>query len=291
MTQKLFYLLLLSLLLQVGTQKISAQSDKEKGTEALKIFSWNIYMLPATASFSKEIGKINRRKRAKAIADYILEEDFDIIVWQEIFNRAARRKLKRKLKKRYRFQYGPANQNLLSFNVSSGISFFSKVPLKNKKSIKFSNCLGSDCWARKGALSMDGEWNGKEFQLIGTHLQAAGDCQIRLEQAREIRDKLLIPNQKEGKPQIVAGDMNIHQGWKEYQELLEIFGVEDYQYADTVKATNTGNPGYIIDFIFAKDNGAEIHGIQRAMYHPERSWAEEKKWLSDHRAIFVKIIF
>ncbi len=272
-------------------QNSLAQSTTVNDSKALKVFSWNIYMLPGMTKFSKEIGRIHQGKRADAIAEYVNQQNFDIIVWQEIFHGKARRKIRRKLKKLYPYQYGPANNGRFSFKISSGLSFFSKVPLSNKQTIKFEDCIGSDCFARKGAILMQGQWEGQDFQILGTHLQAAGGCDLRLKQAREIRDKLLIPNQKSGVPQLICGDMNIPQKWDSYKEMLDIYSVDGYQYPPEVKATNTGTEPYIIDYIFVKPNDTEITDVQRSMLIPRHSWAEGKEWLSDHHAIFMKIIF
>ena len=145
--------------------------------------------------------------------------------------------------------------------------------------------------ARKGAMLMDGKFKGKPFQIIGTHLQAAGDNVMRLQQATELAEKLLKPNYKKGVPQLICGDMNIPQKSAGYPKLLDIYEVEGYNYPAEVTGTNTVGTLYIIDYIFVRDNDTQINELERSMIIPRREWGPGQDWLSDHHGILLKISF
>lgn len=291
---KTLLLFLLSLLFHTTYSfNLQAQNDlipipAQKDT--LKIVSWNIYMLPAITRFSKEIGKAYKVPRAKAIAEVMKQQDYDIIVWQETFNNTARRMLKNQLKELYPYQYGPANHRKVTFVTNSGITIFSKFPLTYIDEIRYSECEGIDCWARKGALMLGGEWNGHPFQIIGTHLQAGGPDSIRAGQMKEIKHLLLRRYQKNGVPVFICGDMNTRRSkTATFNHMMDTFGVDNYKLAGQLQRTNSNSE---IDYIFVRPNGATVKAIQKSKIFT-RSWgkASDQNWLSDHYAVEAAIIF
>lgn len=260
--------------------------NKEKiVVEELKVLSWNIYMLPKFTNLSKQINRSYKKKRAKAIAQAVKNEGYHIIVWQETFHAPGRRALKKAFKKLYPYQYGPANKKFLSLKTSSGISIFSKTPLTHVNEIDFEGCIGIDCWARKGCLMMEGELNGKKFQVLGTHLQADGGDSLRIEQVKAIKNQLLLPYAQQGIPQIICGDMNIKQHSEAYQQMLQIYGVNGYDLVGELQQT-TQKKGNVIDYIFIKSNEANISSVVRRALRPTQTWGKNgEDWLSDHNAV------
>ena len=161
--------------------------DKEEnvdGERNLKILSWNIYMLP------RMVVRKGKRARARAIVEELKKSDFDIIVFQEAFLPAARKIITAGLGATYIYQYGSAN-NSPSIKTNSGVWVISKVKMNVVKTIQFNDCATYDCWARKGAMLLEGTRNGKPFQLMGTHLQADEHQEIRYKQIEQIYNEIL----------------------------------------------------------------------------------------------------
>ena len=234
-----------------------AQPATESGKE-LKILCWNIYMLPR---FALHTGK---RKRAREIVKELPKENYDIIVFQEAFHGDARRILKRGLKKLYPYRIGPANRRPFWIKTNSGVWMLSKTPIKKLKQIKYIDCYGfTDCFARKGALLVEGEFEGQKFQLLGTHIQAGGPDSVKQSQYEEVRT-LIDQYKTDNVPQILAGDFNMSPDRKGYAPMIKTLGVEEYEPAGELKYTasslndfRAGDDDRLIDFIFYKPNGVE----------------------------------
>jgi len=100
------------------------QSDRlPSPPEKIKILSWNIYMLPSIVMVK---GKADR---AQAIGEVLRNSDYDVIVFQEAFQRRARKKILQQLKESFPYQTGPANQKLVSLKTNSGIWIFNNHPI------------------------------------------------------------------------------------------------------------------------------------------------------------------
>ena len=268
----------------------------------LKILSWNIYMLPGFANFAGYGVFSGKKKRAKAIVEELKKLDYDIIVFQEAFHRSARSKLKRGLVELYPYMVGPVNNKKISIKTNSGIWIISKVPLKEIKVIDFKQCQGIDCWARKGALLVEGTWQGKLFHIIGTHLESGPQQYIRKSQYEEIYSYLLEPYQKTGVPQFICGDLNTNSADSvSYMDMLNTLKAENGELLGEVKVTiggiaNDMSSGgttnqYEIDYILVRDNGADIKSIKRKVSILQHPWSKKRKDLSDHYGVEAIIEF
>jgi endonuclease/exonuclease/phosphatase family metal-dependent hydrolase len=194
----------------IGSEIVPSQSEK------LKILSWNIYMLPGISLFN------GNTKRAKLIAEKLHNTDYQIIVFQEAFSSVCRGILSKALKDTYPYQYGPVNKNHPPFKTNSGLWVVSKFPLEELDEIRYNVSKGYDKIARKGAAIFQGQFNGTEFQLITTHLQADATSEIRERQCNEIMDKLLNKYYQPNIPQIICGDFNIEMdNKKDYPVMLQ----------------------------------------------------------------------
>lgn len=255
-------------------------------TRPLRVFSWNIYMLP---KFAKITGK---RQRAHVIARQMLAADYDILVFQEAFLGDARRIIGKGLQAAFPHQYGPANRKF-SIKTNSGIWVLSKLPLQVLAEIDYEACEGfDDCFARKGALLLAGEHGGKAFQILGTHLQAGGAYAIRQSQFQEMRS-LLDRHKVAGVPQIIAGDMNTgHTDSSQYREMLHILDAEDGPLQVQLPTVDGGYPNdlhsqgvrsfRVIDFVFYRANGLAPSRIERNMPSLTERWSRKHQDLSDH---------
>lgn len=262
--------------------------------QELKILSWNIYMLPYFSLFN------GNGRRAEVIGEQLCDSDYQIIVFQEAFSSKCRNILRKKLVKNFPYQYGPANQTRLPHRTSSGLWILSKIPLEKLKEIRFRAAQGIDVIARKGAVMFGGTYNGAEFQLLATHLQAENPHNIRQSQCREIYS-LLEDYKRPDVPQLLCGDFNVEMSDREnYGRMLQILDAHNGELSGQLKVTydeahNTlaqrpGGKGEILDYILTR-NSHLIEKIERRVsefYHHEPSFCSH---LSDHYAMEVTIRF
>jgi endonuclease/exonuclease/phosphatase family metal-dependent hydrolase len=261
----------------------------------LHILSWNIYMLP---KFAKITGK---RVRAKIIADQIKQSDYQILVFQEAFLGDARKIIRKGLKDVFPYEYGPANRKF-SIKTNSGIWVLSKLPLNVLEEIDYEQCVGfDDCFARKGALMLEGDFKGQKFQLLGTHLQAGGPHAIRKSQYVEMRN-LLDRHRHDDVPQIIAGDMNTGDtDTAHYHDMIQTLDAEDgpleVQVAPGEKGYKNDLHGHgwrstrIIDYVFYRGNGRKAAKIERKMPCFKQRWSRKHQDLSDHYPVEFVVEF
>lgn len=255
----------------------------------LRILSWNIFMLP------RFIHNSGKRTRAAVIAEQLRASEYQVLVFQEAFLSDARRIIRRELGDAFPHEYGPAN-NDGGFGTSSGIWVLSKVPLRPLEDIRFTKCKGiPDCFARKGAMLLEGEHDGQRFQVLGTHLQSVGPQAIRQAQYDEMR-ALLDRHREEGVPQIVCGDMNTSkQNSDDYASMLRSLDVEDgpldlqLEGQDNVFPNDLrtwGNGEFeVIDYVFYRPNKKQPKKVTRTMRSIRKPWCRKHKDLSDHFAV------
>ena len=219
------YILLALFVMIIKPVAIFSQNIPTEKIIPLKILSWNIYMLPSIANLSKEIQKSDKKTRAEQISEIMNSSDYDIIVFQEAFFKPAKNILAKELKEKYPFQYGPINKGFIKTN--SGVFIVSKIELKELATIKYSDCEGTDCLAKKGAGIFEGNFHGKPFQIIGTHLDSKSQ-KVRDTQYKQIYEKLIKPYTKYKIPLIICGDMNTRFSRKnDYKNMLKSLQCED----------------------------------------------------------------
>jgi len=291
--RNLFFRTSAFVLLLTGTVKagnpVQENTDDERN---LKILSWNIYMLPKIAPAK---GKL---ERAQAIVDEIRKSDFDMIVFQEAFLKDARQLIQNGLKDKYPYAYGPANTGgFIRFH--SGLWVVSKIKMDLLDTVVFKNCARNDCFARKGAMLLEGTWNGKRFQVLGTHLQADGFNKIREKQMDQIYLELLAEYKKEGVPQILCGDMNTESEMKEhYCSMLECLDAQDGDISSIEKCSYDGennplaqsfgvNKKTNYDYILVRNNGVKMKSMKRLVSVMKKG----KKFLSDHYGVVCELKF
>lgn len=284
---KYFLILLCALFLFPEVPAFSQPAPVETGKE-MKVLCWNIYMLPR---FALHTGK---RKRAREIVKMLPAENYDIIVFQEAFHGDARRILKRGLKNLYPYRIGPANRNRWWVKTNSGVWMLSKTPIKELKQIKYKDCYGfADCFAHKGALLVEGEFEGQKFQILGTHIQASGPENVKQSQYEEIRT-LTDQYETMGVPLLLAGDFNMSSDRAGYAPMLKTMGIEQYELAGELKYTasslndfRAGDDDRLIDFIFYKSNGVEPIKLNRSVkrFATLKPCFKNHCDLSDHLAV------
>ncbi len=270
-------------------------AEIKNANKDLKILTWNIYMLPHCNLFHGNCA------RARIIAEKLYETDYDIIVLEEAFDYRARSIIRNKLKDKYPFMYGPANNSFFSLRTSSGVWILSAVPLNKIKEIEYKSKFGIDAFARKGAVMFEGNWNGSEFQLIGTHLQADSPDSIRRKQCREIAVSLLQQNAKPNVMQIICGDFNIDKDdTANYNYMLNVLGVENgmlegdlntsFDEINNTLAKRENGKKHLIDYVLIH-NSQFISFIQRKVSVFRKYIGNKFIELSDHYAIEARVRF
>lgn len=276
-----------------------AEYDQNKGD--LKVLSWNIQMLPNTFRlFSKYLRK-KQRLRVPRIAEFCNEADFDLIVFQEVFDRGIRRKLKRLLLSEYPYHVEPVREK--GRLINSGVLIVSKLPLKYLDHDVYDKGTGADKWASKACTLVEVRKSNHRIQLAGTHLQSGRDQEDRCcrnYQFHEIRD-LLDKHQTREVPVFVVGDMNTRRSNNdEYSTMLEVLDVRDFELDVENPYTIHPNNSWIseahpcqLDYILCQPNDAEINVRAQSILRPKAKVGEELIDLADHYAVMTKfeIIF
>ena len=259
----------------------------------LKIMSWNIYMLP---HYWIHTGQL---VRAKGIVEILKNENVDVIVFEEAFDRQSRKIIRAGLKDYFPFESGDPRRNRF-WKSNSGVWVLSKVPLTVIKQIFFKEAAGSDRLACKGAMLLRAEKNNVCFQIVGTHLQselAKRNVQpITNSQYEQIRMELLEPYLQDYVPQFVVGDFNtMRSDSSSYDKMIStlhatqcslVGGLEysfDYNLIDLIKSVS--EKPQLIDYILFKSSpGSEIKGNMWVKIF-KKKWNNHHKDLSDHFAV------
>jgi len=269
---------------------------KCKQRDHLKILTWNIYMLPY-------IGVMNNNStRAESIGETLFHLDYDIIVFEEAFYSNSRKLIKKELGNIYPYIYGPTNPEKNYFETSSGVWVLSKLPLKFIKSIIYNKSKSYDAIANKGAVMLEGNFNGKLFQLFATHLQADEYSIIREQQMDQLKKELINPFKVKEVPQIICGDFNVNaQDTSEYNNMVSKLNVSnDWHFSmnnisfdeinNKLAATDKPSPK-TLDYVFIGNDFLRIK-INRALKKFMGIDSDGKQIdLSDHYALEADIVF
>jgi endonuclease/exonuclease/phosphatase family metal-dependent hydrolase len=265
--------------------------------QKIKLLSWNIYMLPGF------VGKASMKlERAEIIGQLLSQSDYDVIVFQEAFCPQARKKIKQYLQANFPFIAGPANQKTFSLKVNSGLWIFSKHPIESSKSIVYSNRAGIDGLSRKGALLVELNVNGQLIQVAGTHLQNSGNLNLKQLQCQEFADRLLLPNLKNGVPQILCGDFNINKENDEgYKFMLSTLEASDGNLSGDIQHSynremndlhvESGEKKELIDYVLIRNNNSWVSCNSREIKPIRKRWHSKHEDLSDHFSLEVEILF
>ncbi|MCW3126361.1 MAG: hypothetical protein JWO03_2019 [Bacteroidetes bacterium] len=259
----------------------------------ISILTYNVKMLPRFAVSLKH----HPVKRARLIPAKLMEESPDVIVIEEGFDGLAIRLMRKGLEKMYPYTAGYNNHKVFTYRKAGGVLMFSKYPLKELESIKYTQCKGIDCAGHKGCLLVEVEHPGHKFQLLGTHMQAGGSPELKTSQYQEA-GALLKKHQEAGVPQFAAGDFNTKkQSTDLYPSLVKCMEVEDGDISGELQNTSDHllNDMYdykpekrnVIDFVFYRSNGFKSQSVTRCVKRFEQQWSKKHKDLSDHFAVLM----
>lgn len=270
---------------------------QSKPVEA-KIVCWNIQMLPnSLALFSKALRK-KQRIRAPWIIEHCKEAPYDLIVFQEVFDRDIKRKLKRELKEQYPYQVD--TKIAKGCLTSNGILIVSRIPMKYIDHVIYAKGVHEDGWAAKGCTLVKAEKEGQEFYVAGTHLQSGNSSQAvahRVLQYQDIR-KLLDRNYIANRSVFVMGDMNTRKSnVAQYTKMIEIMQVKDFPLNDqepyTIDAKNSWNnhaQGIQLDYIFLQAHETNTTILNQHILRLKQEHKGKMIDLADHYGIVADIV-
>ena len=280
----------LSIFITLVTNSFSYSQKIENDT--ITIFSWNIKLLPKALISVKHFPL----KRVPHIVEKMISSNYDVIVFQEAFDKAATSRLKEGLRYFYPYQIGPANQKGAKLN--SGVMIVSKYPIKELGSIEYKDCSKINCMSRKGALLGEIEVKGHTIQVSGTHLDA-NNADVRVLQYEELRN-FVQKYAKNGIPQFHAGDYNTNiTDSVYYPKMMQMLGWQDGPLSGPIQITfdndnidmsfDRGGKG-VLDYIFYVSNGVEPLFVSREVLIYQHTWKKNFKDLSDHYGVLMKIV-
>ena len=271
-----------------GTTSIASNKD------TLSIVTWNIYMRPRFIMHNNQV------ERAREIVNAVQNDSMDIIVFEEIFDKKARRIISHGLKSIYKYTAGPGKMGF--FRLNCGVMIFSKYKVASSKVVFYNDCKSADCLAKKAVIYTEIQIKeNKKFNLLGTHLQAIEGNVYRKVRERQLNkmQKLSEKNKQENVPTVFAGDFNITERDSLFQNLLSIFKVKQLPVIskrkfssdndNTYKQGDTG--GSLIDHIFLNENqtGAVLENME--VIRKEYSKNGKNYDLSDHYLVKAKLIY
>ena len=262
----------------------------------VSIMTYNIKMLPRGANSFVHHFPL---KRARLIPDKLIEEGADVIVFQEAFDGIAVRILRKKLKVAYPYNMGFQNRKVISYKRAGGVLIFSKYPLKEIESIRYSQCKGIDCAGNKGAMLVEVAHPAGRFQVFGTHMQAGGGKELKESQYAEVGE-LLRRHEQAGVPQFAAGDFNTKKADPVlYDTLVRALQAEDGTISGDLQYTSDHSLNdmedykpekrNVIDYVFYKGNGIKPISTKRYVRRFTQQWDAKHKDLSDHFAMVLRM--
>jgi endonuclease/exonuclease/phosphatase family metal-dependent hydrolase len=253
--------------------------------DTLTVVSWNVFLRPG-------ILKDGQMQRVDHIANYLISTQADVLVLQEVFHRNASKRLYTILSEHYPFVTSRGKTSL--FGVSSGVVIYSKDSLLTEKQTYFSQHIGSDRLAKKGAVRAEIERSGRRIHIIGTHLQAGGGekrAEIRRKQLNRIAKKLI---DSPAEAVIFAGDFNIERQSSDFEDMLDILISNSAEPAGDMHTANlpeqnlypaNGDPMWIDFIMLHQQTNAEI--IQYFTTNPRYNHL----FLSDHNPVYAVIVW
>jgi len=280
----------LSILLTLLSSALSYSQQTENDT--ITIFSWNIKLLPKALISVKHFPL----KRIPYIVEKMIASNYDVIIFQEAFDKTATARLVEGLRYYYPYKIGPANQRGAKLN--SGVMIVSKYPIKELGSLEYKDCSQINCMSRKGALLGEITVKGHTIQVSGTHLDA-NNADVRVLQYHELAAFAKKYSQA-GIPQFHAGDYNTNiTDSIYYPKMLEILGWQTGPLTGDLQLTfdndnidmsfDRGGKG-VLDYIFYVPNGVEPLFVSREVLKYQHPWKKNFKDLSDHYGVLMKIV-
>ena len=209
-------------------------------------------------------------------------ENYDVILFQEVFSGRIRKLMYKGLQSIYPYQLIPKDQSCIG-KSNSGLWVVSKSPIMLIDEIAFSNQKNWDALSTKGAKLYSVVQDGQEFHIINTHMQADYKKKynnIRTQQYTEIYEKLILPNDKSEIPLILCGDLNISIP-VQLRKMLEKLKLDNGPLLGKLQFSSIGEDLELLDYILVKLDNFQFESIERKILDISKN----PKSLSDHYPI------
>jgi sphingomyelin phosphodiesterase len=298
---------------------------QDPGDGALNVLTYNIFMRPALTFHN------GQSVRVPLIANEILKDHYDVIVFCEAFDDGIRTTLRNSLAAAYPYAAKvPGSGD--STKQDGGVKILSRWPIENGNGefrLFGLACLLEDCLAEKGVVYVRINKNGRKYHIFGAHLQAevapsvppGGSSVVtprvvrraQLNAIRKFIDDMKIPGTE---AVIVAGDLNVDRYGQtgEYDEMLQILNAASpanlgLPYSFDGKLNNLGDHGgkqQLLDYVlYSKGHRQPMAPITSKtafewvmFYRSDRPWVLlnpgliQYMWdISDHYPVFGHIRF
>lgn len=205
-----------------GVKNKIVEEVQLENVKRIKILSLNIYM--RTWSVYD-----NKNSRLKEFVTKRLDK-FDIVCLQEMFGVFTFRcnyLVDRARELGFKYTFTGRNQKVMSLKViDSGLVILSKFPIINAEFLAYNSGIYVDSYAEKGFQHCVISVNGKELNLVNTHLQSGYKLndikaeKVRLDQINQLGNWL--KKKSLNGPLVVCGDMNINVDTEEYVRMIKI---------------------------------------------------------------------
>lgn len=278
-----------------------AQMEPFPEEEALlHLLTWNVQFLPRSMQiFSKALRK-KQRVRLPWVAEHCQSMNYDVIVFQEVFDRPILKRLQKALQADYPYQVAPLRQ--AGRWTSSGILIVSKHPMEKVGAVIYPKGVSTDAWAAKGCTLVRLDKDGAPIYIAGTHLQAGQKVEARAQrsiQYRAMHELIETHTKTETCPIIITGDLNTSASdYIAYREMLEVLQADGQAIDDprpyTIDHQNTWNDGGVahnqqLDYVLWRKGRQPIHSIEQRILRLQKTWRNQPMDLSDHYGIAAQI--
>lgn len=261
----------------------------------LKILTWNVQLLPTIIGVFSDNLNHEQALRTPWIIEYLNQQDYDVVVLQEVLDPILTPKLKEGLKERYPYIVDTASK-LGVVSSSGGILFASRIPITLKTHIIFKNVAGVDKIAEKGCTLVEAEKDGVRFQIAGTHLQAGHNTE-KEKQYGELFEGIIQPNAKNGVPQILAGDLNTQPQDDRFQRMLKATEMQAYPMDDpspySIDGENSwygpAKKGSKPDHVLLNPRGTGSRIVQQTIQRARKEHEGKTVDLADHYGVIAVI--
>lgn len=237
------------------------------------------------------------KDKQKRIAQFIYDNDIDIIFFQEVAQHYNNKIIKDKIKKNnyaytvlkilqklgmsYDFYYDFGKRGFGIYD--EGLAILSKTKLESKKSYYVSKNIDYHDWHTRMNVSCETYIDGHKYSLTSLHLGWTENDEVFEDQFDRTMTHL-NPNDI----QLICGDFNAAETSKEYQYILSKGYIDLYHNHQDQYFSDVTHKPYIdvkkeatrIDYVFSNKPHKTIH----------REIVFKEKPVSDHYGVFLEII-
>lgn len=213
----------------------AAQYFVQKNKNKISILSYNLQLMPKVVNLVKSMNK--PFIRASEIPKLV--SNFDVVVFQEVFDTDLALQLKKEMKRYYPYSSSLKSRNQKvkkkwfnflgiyfqrKYESTSGNLVFSKWPILKEVHEVFKESRKSDGLAAKSLIYTKIAKDNKNYHLITTHLQAwdyKGAKFARKKQLDQIKHFIERRTFPVDEPVILAGDLNLDHSSDEFNIFVD----------------------------------------------------------------------